>query len=353
MKKTYPIHKDYNEVFNSLSQKNKLAIKNFLSVISVNAKSKKRQDNAFRCLIRFLDFVEKDFDKINDDDFIVVAKAISDSRDYGVYAKNLDRNFIKRFLQENFEDFNTRFKHFKVMKLETRNEKDKITHNDLITEKECERLIKATPNMQNKTLFTVLYESGARPEEVLKLLWSDLDLHKKVIYLYSAKTGKKRAVPLNVSIQHLKRLKEEINPKENNLIFPSNSGQKTIMTNSGLNYIIDSTRQKAGISKKINCYTFRHTRLSHLITKLSPKVYEEIAGHSLEMGMNTYAHLSQDAVIKEMQEKVFEIAELSENERDKLQKQIDELKIKVNKQDKTINDLVAVSVLKEAMDVLK
>ena len=55
---------------------------------------------------------------------------------------------------------------------------------------------------------------------------------------------------------------------------------------------------------------------------LSPKVYEQISGHSLEMGMKTYAHLSQDAIIKEMKEKVFEVKEIKEETNAEYEKRI-------------------------------
>ncbi len=282
-----------------------------------------------RGLIRLFDFLEKDYTKITYDDFLKVASAISESK-FGVDTRNADRNFIKRFLQENFDDWRIEFKDFKVMKMEVKSEKDKLTHKDLITEKELEKLISKTTDIKYKTIITFLYESACRPEEALKLRWSDMDFNKNVIYLYSIKTGKKRAVPLNDCIPHLRRLKKETNGDSDSLIFPSDMDDQKIMLNGSLNYMLDKLKTKAGISKKMNCYIFRHTRLSQLITKLSPKVYEDIAGHSLATGMKTYAHLSQDIHIKEMKDKVFQIEELSESKREEFEKQIDQQQRKFN-----------------------
>jgi integrase len=331
MKKTYPTYtanrkKPVTEkVFNSLSNKNQTAILKFLEICSVKSKSQKREFGRKTALIKFLDFLEKDYDKITYEDYIKISKAISESN-LGVYAKNGDKDTIKRFLKENYSDWRERFKELKLLSYETQSEDKKLTANDLITEKEFEKLIKATSNMTYKTLISVLYETASRPEEVLKIRWSDVDLKKDIIYFYSSKTKKKRAVPVQNCIPHLRRLQEELEAKEEDYVFKSREGK---FTNSGLNYILKNLSKKAKIKKYISGYTFRHTRLSYLITKLSPKVYEEIAGHSLQMGMKTYAHLSQDKIIQEMNEKIFEIKELTEEDKEEikiLKQNVEELK---------------------------
>ena len=314
MKKNYPIYEkssysQIEKVFDSFSKKNKEAIKNFAKIHSINSKSKKRQLSLRRALIRFFDFIEKDFNELNYENYVSVAVAISNSK-LGVYTRNTERDFIKRFLKENFDDWRSRFKDFKLLKSQTKPDNEKLTSKDLITLEEVEKQIKATDNMRHKALISVLYESGSRPDELIKLRWSDVDFSKKMIYLYSGKTQKSRNVPLKNSIAHLQRLKNETEAKDDNLIFP--------ITNAGLNSIIKSVSEKARIKKNIYPYIYRHSRLSFLITELSPKVYEEVSGHSLTMGMKTYAHLSTDKILKEMNEKVFGIEELTPKEQEEI-----------------------------------
>ncbi len=324
MKKTYPCYianrnnPITEKVFNSLSNKNQKAILNFMEICSIKSKSKKREFSRKTALIKFLDFLEKDFDKITYQDYISTSKAISESN-LGVYARNGDRDFIKRFLRENYPNWREKFKELKLLSSEIKSEDTKITPKDLFSGSEVKKLMQVTQNMQHKTLIGVLYETASRPEEILKLRWSDIDLKKNIIYLFSAKTKKKRGVPIKESVPHLRRLQEESETKEDDFVFSSRDKK---LTNSGLNYILKRLVEKAGIKKKVNSYIFRHSRLSQLITCLSPKVYEDVAGHSLQMGMKTYAHLSEDKIIKEMNEKVFKIEELSEDEKSELTKRI-------------------------------
>lgn len=317
MKKSYEGFKangrDSESVYQSLSKKNKDALEKFDRESLITSKSKTRQGNRRRTIIRFLDFMQKDFDKLDYNDYVALASAISNSK-LDTYARNSEKDFIKRFLKANYDDWNIRFKGFKLLKYEQKSEKEKLTAKDLITADEVERMIKATTNMRYKTLISLLWESAGRPEEVLKVRWCDIDFKKRLIYLYSIKTKRKRAVPLDAALSHLKRLYNEGDYSDNDLIFHSFDKTKQL-SNSALNLIIKQLGEKANIKKNVFPYAFRHSRLSLLIVKLSPKTYEEISGHSLEMGMRCYAHLSQDQLIKEMNEKVFEVEELSEVEK--------------------------------------
>lgn len=313
-------HKPESETaYNKLSQKNKDKLNEWLNEKSILSKSEKRAGNRKRAIIKLLTFVNKDYDKITYEDYVAVASAISKAN-IGYNQKNGDREHITRFLKENIGEWENKFKGLKLLKLEKQTDDKKISHNELITELELDKLMKSTTDMKEISLIAVLFESASRPEELLKLKWNDVNFKDGLIYLYSAKTGKKRAVPVDSSIKHLKRLKEETDGREENLVFPSVSGK--VMTIAGLNFMLHRLGEKAGIKRRIWAYLFRHTRLSCLITKLSPKVYEEVSGHSLEMGMKTYAHLSQDAVIKEMREKVFEIKELSPDRKNELLERI-------------------------------
>ena len=328
--KTNPLRPEAEEVYKSLSLTNKKAIKDFCEICSIKSKSIKRGSNRRRALIRFFDFLEKDWDEITYEDYVLTAKAISESK-LGTEARNGERSFIKRFLNHSFEDCNKLFKKLTLLSLEQKNGNEKLTPKDLLSNLEIEKLIKATSNMKHKTLISLLFETAGRPEEILKLRWSDCDLKKNIVYLYSVKTKQNRSVPINLSAGHLKRLKEELYVSEEDFIFFSKNPKKQ-MSNSSLNFILKNLQKKAGLKKNVYGYVFRHTRLTTLIQRLTPKVYEEVAGHSLEMGMRTYAHLKEDDKIQEMREKVFEIKDLNSKEKHELEKRVEELETALKKE---------------------
>jgi integrase len=324
------------EAYENLSSKNKEKLEEWLRERSIHSKSAKREDNRKRVILKLLKFLNKDWDKMTYEDYVNIALAISKSK-LSTNAKNDEKSFIKRFLKDCFDDWKSKFKDLELLKSETVTEDHKIRPSDLLTEIEIEKLIQSTSDMKKASLIAVLHATAGRPEEIVKLKYSDCDFPRKQIYLYSGKTKRRRAVYIGDTISFLVRLKKETNSNDADLIFPSVNGG--IITISGLNYILKTLGEKAGIKKKINAYLFRHTRLSYLITKLSPKVYEEVSGHSLQMGMKTYAHLSQDKIIKEMKEKVFEAEEIPEDEREKLENEIKKLKEMEKRNKKRISDI--------------
>lgn len=337
--------------YNKLSSKNKVVLEKWLNEKSIKSKGKKRADCRRRAIIKLLTFVKKDYDKISYDDYVSVAQAISNCS-MGVYSKNGERNFISRFLKDNFDEWEKRFKvkdrnkGLELLNYEKQDEKNKISPADLLTDQEVEKMLKSTSDMKKAALVAMLDITGARPEEILKLRWSDVDFHKKMIYLYSSKTKKKRPFYIAPAFQHLQRLKNEVDSADDSLVFPAVSGG--IITNAGLNYLLQELARKAGIKKKVHAYLFRHKRLSYLITKLSPKVYEEVAGHSLSMGMKTYAHLTEDSIIKEMRENVFEAQELGIDEKNEIQKEIEQLKTKLDR-----HDIIAKVILQNLPESVK
>ena len=55
-----------------------------------------------------------------------------------------------------------------------------------------------------------------------------------------------------------------------------------------------------------------------MIKELSPKVYEMYAGHSLETGMRIYAHLDNDDLRKELDEKIYKIEKLTKEDKEEI-----------------------------------
>ena len=360
MKKEFPFYKSSLNgkrvnpsalIEEKLKPSDKKILKDFLLFCSINSSGKKRAENYKRVMLQFKDFLEKDLGKVNNKDFLHFAETIKRSK-RTINGKNDVRDIIKKFGYWIEDKQEIKFSNLKLIKFEKTQGSNKIkSPNDLITELEFDKLIRATSNLMHKTLICLLWESAGRPEEVLKLRWNDIDFIKKNVKLHSAKTGRFRIVPLDLTINHLKRLREEVNFDNEDYIFTSQKRNK-LLQNASFNFILKRLSEKAGIKKYISGYTFRHTRLTSLIKTLSPKSYEMISGHSLQMGMKTYAHLNVDDLTKEMEEKIFGVEELSKDEKSELaelrtkqeafEKKLDFLESLVGKENKYIQ-LLAVN----------
>ncbi len=142
---------------------------------------------------------------------------------------------------------------------------------------------------RNLAMLSLLYDSGARAQELINLTPSDLFLNKPYHVILFGKGQKKRVVPLQenqikllVAYMQETRLDDVANNKRP--LFSNNRGGK--LTNSGLTYII---RQYASIARalnpklipeKISPHTFRHSKAMHLLQAGVNLVYiRDLMGH--------------------------------------------------------------------------
>ena len=125
----------------------------------------------------------------------------------------------------------------------------------------------------------------------------------------------------------MQRYKQEYpfeNVTEKDFIFPSSKREKPI------NYeVVSSYIKKLGkqINKRVFPYLFRHTRLQEIRGKMSVEAYEKIAGHSIETALEHYGHLDNGDAKEEMLSKVYNIKELTPQEKDEIKKLKEKIKV--------------------------
>ncbi len=142
---------------------------------------------------------------------------------------------------------------------------------------------------RNLALISLLYDSGARVQEIIDLVPVSLHLNKPYCITLFGKGSKKRVVPLQD--EQVKLLMTYM--EENNLLqaaynqqplFANNRGGK--LTNAGVTYIINAYANNARTLKpelipdKISPHTFRHSKAMHLLQAGVNLVYiRDILGH--------------------------------------------------------------------------
>jgi site-specific recombinase XerD len=142
---------------------------------------------------------------------------------------------------------------------------------------------------RNLALLALLYDSGARVNEIIDLSPSSLNLNKPCYITLLGKGNKKRIVPLQneqvrLLVSYMKE-KHLDNPAYNQRpLFANNRGEK--LTNSGVTYILNFYTNNARILKpelipeKISPHTLRHSKAMHLLQSGVNLVYiRDILGH--------------------------------------------------------------------------
>ncbi len=142
---------------------------------------------------------------------------------------------------------------------------------------------------RNLTMLSLLYESGARVQELIDLTPSNIRLEKPAIIRLHGKGGKTRVVPLrdfmaSILERYLKENALDTPSKNVRPLFFNSRGDK--LTGSGVAYIIESYAAMARISTpgvipdKISPHCFRHSRAMHLLQAGVNLVYiRDLLGH--------------------------------------------------------------------------
>ncbi|MBA7496612.1 Tyrosine recombinase XerD [subsurface metagenome] len=179
----------------------------------------------------------------------------------------------------------------------------------------------------------MLYGSGLRLMECIRLRVQDMNLERSTVYVRAAKGGKDRTSLFPASIQadmrsHLdkvKRLHDEDlllgygevylpgalerkyrhSAKEFQwqYVFPAKKLRKDPRSGtlrrhhvleSGLQKAVKAAVDRAGITKRVSCHTFRHSFATHLLENgVNIRVVQELMGHADVKTTEIYTHVME------------------------------------------------------------
>jgi integrase len=250
------------------------------------------------------------------DKFLTSIKDKGDAYKIKVYAKK----WLKWKWPDFKEEFYTPFKRIKMQKLNDA----KINSDTLFTDYEIKALLTAADSFYWRSWLATIAECGARPEELAKCKWQDLkyrDDGTGDISLLSSKTGKFRKFPLKASVIHLRRWEQEYlfsDRRASDYIWPNKDRGVAYVNhfNRGLKIVA----KKAGITRNIWSYMFRHTLAKKLYSTLPQSVVEALLGHKNMAA--TYAHIDDDTARTAMLENIYNIKELKPEEQNEIKKRM-------------------------------
>lgn len=155
--------------------------------------------------------------------------------------------------------------------------------------------------VRDLAILTLLYDSGARVQELVNIKTKDIDFNKKTVYLFG-KGRKARIVPLiSQTIKILEKYIKIYNIPINsdNLLFYNS--QKEALTRMGITYIIKKyvsiARNKNPLEFQINVtpHTFRHSKAMHLLESGVNLIYiRDFLGHESVTTTEIYARVNPE-----------------------------------------------------------
>jgi len=168
---------------------------------------------------------------------------------------------------------------------------------EILTLEEVRKILISARSIRDRSLISLLYDSGCRPSELLTLQMKDVIFDDDgLIVMFNGKTGARR-VRIITTLDSDKFMKEYLQFNTQDLIFGRLSIER-------LNQIVKEYAQKLGIHKRVYSYIFRHSRATHLAKHLTEQQMKVYLGWSMASDMvSVYVHLSG----RDMDQRVLEL----------------------------------------------
>lgn len=173
----------------------------------------------------------------------------------------------------------------------------KLAPEDVLTPKDVQALIDATPVGRDKALIGGLWDTGSRIHEIVAVQLRNVsvtkDGHYRIFFSKSKVPGEEHSGYVMDTAPVLRAwLKAHPDQRPDAPLFPTYSGG--YLTRHGGYKIVERASRKAGIQKRIYPHLFRHSRATHLLRLgMSEAQVKRLLGWAPGSTMlNRYAHLS-------------------------------------------------------------
>lgn len=167
----------------------------------------------------------------------------------------------------------------------------------LLSREEVSRLLQAPANLKHRALLTLIYSSGLRVSEAVRLKARHIESDQMMIRIENAKGRKDRYTVLSANCLELLRKHWQINQPGEWLFFGRDKNKH--MSIGTAQRIYYNAKEKASIKKGRGIHTLRHCFASHLLDA-GTEIYviKRWMGHTSLKTTYKYIHLSPDYLSK-------------------------------------------------------
>ena len=166
----------------------------------------------------------------------------------------------------------------------------------VLSREEVKRLIGAAKLPKSRLIIMLMYASGLRLSECLKMGWKDLELEQKTGWVRAGKGNKDRIIILSDSL--IKGLRAYVtDDPENGYLFANKAGEP--LTSRNVQKIVKRAAIRARINKKVSPHTLRHSFATHLLESGTDiRKIQELLGHANLQTTQIYTKVSTEELKK-------------------------------------------------------
>lgn len=218
---------------------------------------------------KFLEFIKKDPDAVNEDDIKQFLAFLITDKGYNASSVGLVLSSLKFF-------YDSLLKKKVTTDIKTPKRYRKVP--DVLTKVEIKELIAHAGSLRNKVIVEVMYSSGLRVSECAKLKINDLNLDEKTGLLRRGKGGKDRFFIL--SKQVVDDLRVYITSiVENGYLFPGKANNP--ISSRAIERVLERIAKRTNIKKRVYCHGLRHAFATHLLEEgVDIRLIQELLAHA-------------------------------------------------------------------------
>ena len=166
----------------------------------------------------------------------------------------------------------------------------------VLSKEEVCRIFNQVDNIKHRAMLYMVYASGLRVGEVVRLQIADIDSGRMMIRIRQAKGRKDRYVMLSEKVLDVLRVYfKAYRPKT--WLFPGQAGPDVPITERTAQHVFEHARDKAGIRKKAGIHVLRHSFATHLLEAGTDLRYiQELLGHASSRTTEIYTHVSKRSI---------------------------------------------------------
>jgi site-specific recombinase XerD len=161
----------------------------------------------------------------------------------------------------------------------------------VLSKQETAKLLAAVANPKHRALVMLLYASGLRVGEVVRLRAEDVDVQRGLLRVRDGKGAKDRYTLLSSrALAALRVYSEAFQPQ--GWLFPGGRTDRHYTVRS-LQNVVQQCARRAGIEKRVTPHTLRHSFATHLLESGTDLRYiQELLGHTSSRTTQIYTHVA-------------------------------------------------------------
>lgn len=160
----------------------------------------------------------------------------------------------------------------------------------VLSKEEVVQMIEHTDNPKHKCIVQLLYGTGMRVGELVRLKMWDVDGDRLVIHIKQSKGAKDRITFLPEKL--VDTLKKQKSLKQaGDFLFTNGRGGR--LTETSIQKIVAHAAKRAGVGKRVTPHTLRHSFATHLLESgVDIRYIQELLGHASIQTTQIYTHVT-------------------------------------------------------------